>query len=368
MLRIRNQYLIRKNQNTKNIYSLFPLGKENGERNTQYMDERDRLVLEVLEENRRILQEEKNKSSKLKGENRKMSSERIESILKEIKASLQRPSDELVGQAKESRKADIKASVLSAAIRGQSYECFSDDDKYILGITDSDASTFIEHDMLEEIVSLKGASVFSDIADVHTENRLEVPVLKYSEKDGAIDFKGELYDFDMTINTTLTTMVSETILNNKNGGKVLDGIENILKMELWQKAESKMFALNDNIYTQITKKVVSASNEPVIEAIKALPESARRNASIIMNFEDYAELIRSSTGNMFENGKFLGKPVYVVEGCIKPIIGDFSKLVLNFAFLKIQNKKVVKKGVYDIVARCAFDFKVVLDEAFVVIE
>ena len=88
-----------------------------------------------------------------------------------------------------------------------------------------------------------------------------------------------------------------------------------------------------------------------------------------MNFDDYTDLVMGAADtNIFENGKFLGKEIKVIDECQKPIVGDFKHLVINFAFLKIQNKKQVKKGIYDIVLRCALDHKVTLKDAFVVVD
>ncbi|ASA21290.1 phage major capsid protein [Paenibacillus donghaensis] len=105
-------------------------------------------------------------------------------------------------------------------------------------------------------------------------------------------------------------------------------------------------------------------------AIAALPEYFRENASVVMRYEDYLDIIEilsNGSATLFDAQpeQILGKPVEFCDLAIKPIIGDFSYSHFNYDPQIIYDRdKDVKTGMWDFVLTAWFDHQIKLKSAF----
>jgi len=105
-------------------------------------------------------------------------------------------------------------------------------------------------------------------------------------------------------------------------------------------------------------------------AIAALPEYFRENASVVMRYEDYLDIIEilsNGSATLFDAQpeQILGKPVEFSDLAINPIIGDFSYSHFNYDPQIIYDRdKDVRTGVWDFVLTAWFDHQIKLKSAF----
>jgi len=122
--------------------------------------------------------------------------------------------------------------------------------------------------------------------------------------------------------------------------------------------------------TNISVVTAADKYKAIKAAIAALPEDFRENASIMMRYSDYADIIETlANGNatLYDAPpeRVLGKPVIFSDAAVDPIVGDFNYARLNYdGDLIYETDKDVKSGDYLFVLTAWFDQQILLKSAF----
>lgn len=113
------------------------------------------------------------------------------------------------------------------------------------------------------------------------------------------------------------------------------------------------------------------SYKAIKKAIADLHEDYRENATIVMNYADYMDIIEvlangNATLYSAQPEQVLGKPVVFVDAAKKPIVGDFSYSHYNYdiATTQYERDKDVKTGIEQFVVTAWFDHQIKLASAF----
>ncbi|MBP3038069.1 phage major capsid protein [Bacillaceae bacterium Marseille-Q3522] len=117
---------------------------------------------------------------------------------------------------------------------------------------------------------------------------------------------------------------------------------------------------------------VSADNlyDAITDAIADLHEDYRENATIVMRFQDYKNIIKelangSATLYMAQPEQILGKPVVFSDSAVNPVVGDFSYSHFNYDLSALYDRdKDVKTGIEQFVVTAWFDHQIKLKSAF----
>ncbi|MNW39627.1 Phage capsid family protein [compost metagenome] len=105
-------------------------------------------------------------------------------------------------------------------------------------------------------------------------------------------------------------------------------------------------------------------------AVAALPEDFRENATIVMRYADYMDIIETlANGNatlyQAQPEQILGKPVEFCDLAVNPVVGDFRYSHFNYDPQIIYDRdKNVRTGVWDFVLTAWIDHQIKLKSAF----
>lgn len=173
--------------------------------------------------------------------------------------------------------------------------------------------------------------------------------------------------------------VSETILAATDTNLV-QTVDQGLESGLAAKEKKVAFAATPKVgeehmsFYSTQNTIVQVTNADLYKAIKgaiaALPEDFRENASIVMRYADYLDIIEtlangSTTLYSAQPEQILGKPVVFSDLAINPIVGDFRYSHFNYdPQLLYDRDKDVKTGVELFVLTAWFDHKIKLKSAF----
>lgn len=125
--------------------------------------------------------------------------------------------------------------------------------------------------------------------------------------------------------------------------------------------------------TQNDIKVIEADNmyKAIKDSIADLHEDYRENATIVMKYQDYSDIIENlANDNATLYGaqpeQILGKPVVFSDAAVYPIIGDFSYSHFNYdiATTQYERDKDIKTGIEQFVVTAWFDHQIKLKSAF----
>lgn len=106
------------------------------------------------------------------------------------------------------------------------------------------------------------------------------------------------------------------------------------------------------------------------KAIADLHEDYRENASIVMAYTDYMEIIEllsNGTTNLYtaQPEQILGKPVEFCDAAVDPVVGDFRYSHFNYDPEIIYDRdKNVRTGIWDFVLTAWVDHQIKLKSAF----
>ena len=111
--------------------------------------------------------------------------------------------------------------------------------------------------------------------------------------------------------------------------------------------------------------------QAIRKAIADLHEDYRENATVVMRYQDYSEIIEKlANGNATlyaaQPEQILGKKTLFSDAAVKPIIGDFSKSHFNYDIgtTLYERDKDVKTGIEQFVVTAWFDHQIKLKSAF----
>lgn len=178
--------------------------------------------------------------------------------------------------------------------------------------------------------------------------------------------------------------VSETVLNGTDVALVTH-VENALRSGVAAKEKKVAFATTPktgeehmSFYSDETN-IKRVQGKDMYKAIKAaitdLHEDYRENATIVMAYADYSDLIEtlangSATLYTAQPEQILGKPVEFSDAAVgKPIVGDFNYAQFNYDLGTLfENQKDIKTGIENFVVTAWFDHQIKLSSAFRIAE
>lgn len=178
--------------------------------------------------------------------------------------------------------------------------------------------------------------------------------------------------------------ISETVLLGTNAN-IVNHVENALQSGVAAKERKVAFATEPksgeehmSFYSsEVGIKEVEGDDLylAIKKAIADLHEDYRENASIVMRYADYMNIIEVlANGNATLYGaqpeQVLGKKVVFSDAAVDPIVGDFSYSHYNYdiATTQYERDKDVKTGIEQFVVTAWFDHQIKLASAFRIVK
>lgn len=178
--------------------------------------------------------------------------------------------------------------------------------------------------------------------------------------------------------------ISETVLLGTNAN-IVNHVENALQSGVAAKERKVAFAETPkageehmSFYSSEVgiKEVEGASlYQAIKKAVADLHEDYRENATIVMRYADYMEIIEVlANGNATLYGaqpeQVLGKKVVFSDAAVDPIVGDFSYSHYNYdiATTQYERDKDIKTGIEQFVVTAWFDHQIKLASAFRIVK
>lgn len=178
--------------------------------------------------------------------------------------------------------------------------------------------------------------------------------------------------------------LSETVLQGTDTNLV-SHVENALQSGVAAKERKVAFATSpktgeEHMSFYSTKnniKTVEGENlyQAIRKAIADLHEDYRENATVVMRYQDYSEIIENlANGNATlyaaQPEQILGKPVVFSDAAVNPIVGNFAYSHFNYDIgtTLYERDKDVKTGIEQFVVTAWFDHQIKLKSAFRIAE
>lgn len=290
-------------------------------------------------------------------------------------------------------KTAAKAALIRAAIRQQP---MPEDVKAVLGDNTSPATggeKFLPKTVSDEIITEPLVkNPLRDIVTVTNITNLEVPKLSFTLDDDdfitdtatakELEEEGDVVTFTRK-KFKVFAGLSETVLHGSDANLVAH-IENALRSGLAAKEKKIMLTTSPKAgeehmsFYSTANAIQTATGEDTFKAIKAalasLHEDYRANASIVMSYASYLDMIETlsnGTTNFFDASpeRIFGKPIVFVDSATKPIVGDFNYSQINYDLNVIYDRdKDVKTGVELFVITAYIDHRIKLKSAFRIAE
>lgn len=171
--------------------------------------------------------------------------------------------------------------------------------------------------------------------------------------------------------------VSETVLNGSDANLV-SHVDTALQSGVAAKEKKVAFTKTPKAGEEhmsfyaagITEVTSDTKYKAIKKAIAALHEDYRENATVVMSYQDYSDIIETlSNGNATlytaQPEQILGKPVVFCDSATDPIVGDFSYSHFNYDLQSLFDRdKDVKTGVEQFVVTAWLDHQIKLKSAF----
>jgi HK97 family phage major capsid protein len=171
--------------------------------------------------------------------------------------------------------------------------------------------------------------------------------------------------------------ISETVLNGSDANLV-SYVESALQSGVAAKEKKVAFATTPNTGEEhmsfYAAGITEITEENLYKAIKGaladLYEDYRENATIVMRYQDYSDMIETlANGNatlyMAQPEQILGKPVVFCDSAVNPVVGDFSFSHFNYDLNTLyESDKDIKTGIEQFVVTAWFDHQIKLKSAF----
>lgn len=315
-----------------------------------------------------------------------------------IKAQLEQAESEQrtrLGQEQTTLSSDPKQAVIDAkaelirktmakeAVSADVYQALGDD-------TTTNGGKFLPKTVANDIISeptvknqLRGLSTVTAIPN------LEIPKVTFTlDDDDFIDDKETAKELEAKGDTVafnrnkfkVFTGISETVLLGTNTNLV-STVERNLQSGVAAKERKVAFAETPktgeehmSFYDTTEVKIKEVTGADMYKAIKAaiadLHEDYRENATIMMRYVDYLDIIETlANGNATlytaQPEQILGKPVVFCDSAVTPVVGDFSYSHYNYDIKALyEQDKDVKTGINLFVVTAWFDHRIKLASAF----
>jgi HK97 family phage major capsid protein len=171
--------------------------------------------------------------------------------------------------------------------------------------------------------------------------------------------------------------VSETVLNGSDVNLV-SYVENALQSGVAAKEKKVSFTKTPkageehmSFYAAGVSEVTGETKYKAIKnAIAALHEDYRENATIVMRYQDYSDIIEvlangNATLYTAQPEQVLGKPVEFSDSAVDPVVGDFNYSHFNYDLEALYDRdKDVKTGIEQFVVTAWLDHQIKLKSAF----
>lgn len=171
--------------------------------------------------------------------------------------------------------------------------------------------------------------------------------------------------------------ISETVLNGSDANLV-SYVEMALQSGVAAKEKIVAFATTPNTGEEhmsfyaagITEITEDSMYKAIKSALADLHEDYRENATIVMRYQDYSDMIETlANGNatlyMAQPEQILGKPVVFCDSAVNPVVGDFSCSHFNYDLNTLyESDKDIKTGIEQFVVTAWFDHQIKLKSAF----
>lgn len=171
--------------------------------------------------------------------------------------------------------------------------------------------------------------------------------------------------------------ISETVLNGSDANLV-SYVEMALQSGVAAKEKKVAFATTPNSGEEhmsfyaagITEITEDSMYKAIKSALADLHEDYRENATIVMRYQDYSDMIETlANGNatlyMAQPEQILGKPVVFCDSAVNPVVGDFSFSHFNYDLNTLyENQKDITTGIEQFVVTAWFDHQIKLKSAF----
>jgi len=179
--------------------------------------------------------------------------------------------------------------------------------------------------------------------------------------------------------------VSETVLNGTETNLVAS-VENALRSGIAAKEKKVMFAATPAVgeehmsFYSTQNAIVAVEGNGATQgaatyngiklALGALHEDYRENATIVMSYAAYLEMLEQLANNSttlfgVQPEQIFGKPIVFTDAAVRPIVGDFTYSHLNYDLGVLYDRdKNVRTGIEDFVITAWLDHRIKLTSAF----
>lgn len=316
--------------------------------------------------------------------------EQHDKVEKEQKAKLSNDNPVAAAHSDKDKMIAAKAEFIRAAIQGRPV---SQDAQNILRALPSPHPTggdkFLPTTMSNELLSEPLVkNPLRDVVRISNIKGLELPKIAFTiDEDDFITDEQTAKELKLTGDKVtfgrnkfkIFAAISDTVIHGSDLDLV-NYVENALRSGLAAKEKKVSFATTPkageehmSFYSAqngITQVSGTNKYKAIKAALTALHEDYRENATIVMTYADYSDIIEALSG---PNGSYydappervLGKPVVFSDSAVDPIVGDFNYARLNYdGELIYETDKDVKTGDYLFVLTAWFDQVILLKSAF----
>lgn len=275
----------------------------------------------------------------------------------------------------------IKNVMANKPVSGEIYQALGDDSQ-------TGGGKFLPKTVANDIIAeplvknqLRDISTFTAITN------LEIPKVNFTlddddfiaDKETAKELKatGDVVTFGRN-KFKVFAGVSETVLQGTHTNLV-SHVENALQSGVAAKERKVAFAEKPktgeehmSFYAAGIKEIEGDDlYQAIRKAIADLHEDYRENATIVMRYQDYSDIIEKlANGNATlysaQPEQVLGKRVVFSDAAVQPIVGDFSYSHFNYDIgtTLYERDKDVKTGIEQFVVTAWFDHQIKLKSAF----
>lgn len=283
----------------------------------------------------------------------------------------------------------VRSTMAKQAVSAEIYQVLGDD-------STSGGSKFLPKTVSTNIIAApEETNPLRDISMVTQIPNLEIPRLSFTLDDSdfiqdtatanEMQAKGDTVSFTRN-KFKVKVGISETVLLGSDAN-LTQYIEQGLRNGVTTKERSVAFAADPvskpaeahmSFYDKTTVNIKHVTGpdmyEAITQAVADLPESYRENATIVMAYKDYLNIVKTlSNGSATLYGAqpsaVLGKPVVFTDAASLPVVGDFSYSHYNYDIDTLyEQDKDVDTGIEKFVVTAWFDHQIKLANAFRIAE
>ncbi len=283
----------------------------------------------------------------------------------------------------------VRSTMAKQAVSAEIYQVLGDD-------STTGGSKFLPKTVSTNIIAApEETNPLRDISMVTQIPNLEIPRLSFTLDDSdfiqdtatanEMQAKGDTVSFTRN-KFKVKVGISETVLLGSDAN-LTQYIEQGLRNGVTTKERSVAFAADPvsktaeahmSFYDKTTVNIKHVTGtdmyEAITQAVADLPESYRENATIVMAYKDYLNIVKelsngSATLYGAQPSAVLGKPVVFTDAASLPVVGDFSYSHYNYDIDTLyEQDKDVDTGIEKFVVTAWFDHQIKLANAFRIAE